>query len=182
MINPDNGIIHDAPADYLPKMTEAQRKRMARMYVTCDTMQMGPESVIPIRLFANLPLIGNLPYFKDRIWSREFWEDPILDCRRDRIIGKNGSKFNVDDFIETRGPGFFRFPASETKARVSEGSITCLRCATVYKIRQAPSHYLWMPVVNGHRTGEYWMAMSGIEPQEPDEYSLAPLTVYRLVS
>lgn len=182
IFNPDTGVLRDAPDDYLPKMTVAQMKRMARMYASCDTMVMGPESIITNRLFASLPLVGKLPYFRDRVWSREFWEDPILDCGKDRIIGKNGSKFNVDDFIEIRGPGFFRFPASEIKAYISQGSITCLRCATVYKIRQSPPHYLWMPVVNGHRTGEYWMAMFGIEPEEPDEYSLVPLTVYQLVS
>lgn len=66
------------------------------------------------------------------------------------------------------------------QAAIERQEIVCPRCQTAYKLEVAPSQYLWMPVVNGHRTGYYWMLMFDIEPEDPEEFSLVPLPAYRL--
>jgi hypothetical protein len=185
IFDPRANTIRVAPADYLPKMTEEQRNRMARWYANCDTAQMGPESVVAIRAIPQIPLIGSLvgklKYFQDHVWTDEFWKHPILDCGRCRQIGKKRNQFNVDAFLWTQDPGFHRITPEQMKLTVAKRKITCPSCNTTYRLEEVPAHYLWMPVVNNNPTGYYWMAMFNIEPSDPAEFSLVPLPTYRLV-
>ncbi|ELR98909.1 hypothetical protein [Gloeocapsa sp. PCC 73106] len=184
IFNPDTDSVCDAPPDYLPKMTEAQRKRMARWYANCDTAQMGPESVVGIRLMPHFPLIGpllgRLRYFQDHVWTDEFWKHPILDCPQCRQIGKNHNHFDLEAFLWTKDPSFHRLTPEQMQAAIERQEIICPCCQTAYRLEEAPLQYLWMPVVNGHRTGYYWMLVFDIQPEDPEEFHLVPLPAYRL--
>jgi hypothetical protein len=179
IFDPKQKRLHYAPDDYLPAMTRAQRRRMARWYANCDTAGIGAESIAAIRILALLPLIGRLRYFQDHVWSYEFWRHPILDCKICRHIGKQSNRVDVESFLWTRDPGFFRLTPQEIKQWVERQAIICPRCKSCYGLTQGPPHHLWMPVINGHRTGEYFKAIFSIESTDPEEYSLVPIPTYR---
>lgn len=177
---PQKGVVYNAPQNYLPIMNDTHKKRMARWYANTDTAEMGPESITAIRLLGQLPILNRFSYFQDHVWTEQFWKDPILDCKKCRCIGKQRNQFDIDAFLWTKDPGFFRFASEQVKRCADQEEIICPMCKTPYRITKSPPHYLWMPTVNGHKTGEYWMLMFGIEPVEDDEYSLIPMPVYRL--
>jgi hypothetical protein len=171
-----------APDDYLPVMSRAQQRRMARWFANCDTTSMGVESIVAIRILAQLPLIGRLPYLQDHAWSNQFWRHPILDCKRCRQVGKQRNHVDVESFLWTRGPGFSRFTPEEMESQLEKRQITCRNCLSRYAVVEGPPQYLWMPVVNGHQTGDYLKLLFELESDDPDEFSLVPLRTYRILS
>jgi hypothetical protein len=181
VFNPEGNELHYAPEDYLPVMTKSQGRRMARWFANCDTAEMGTESIAVIRLIAQLPFIGKWKYFQDHVWSDEFWQHPILDCKVCRRIGKHRNRLDVESFLWTRDPGFFRLTPQEIKQWVERRAIICPRCKSSYDLVQGPPHYLFMPVINGHRTGEYLKVVFSLESTDPEEHSLVPLPTYRLL-
>jgi hypothetical protein len=180
IFSPKEDRVRDAPENFLPQMTREQNKRMARWYANCDTASMGPEGVAAIRMMGQLPLVGLIGYFRDHVWSEEFWTHPLLDCGRCRVIGKRRNKFDVDALLWTRGPNFTRLTPEEMAEAVKAGRVVCRNCGAAYGIiADAPQH-LWMPMINGHRTSEYWTAIFNVVPADPDDWSLVPLPTYRL--
>jgi hypothetical protein len=173
--DPATDTLRDAPPDYLPSLSKEQQKRMARWYVNSDTAQMGLESVAAIRMMAHLPLVGRLKYFNDYVWSDAFWRNPVLDCGACRTLGRHRDRFDLDDFLYTRGRNFRRLSPEEARAAVAGGRITCESCGTGHSARAAEPHHVWLPVVNGYHTGAFWMAIFGIEPEDPGDTWLVPL-------
>lgn len=182
IFKPDEDRLCAAPSDYLPIMSRPQRRRMARWFVNCDTMQMGVESVVASRMLALLPLIGRLRYLQDHAWSYEFWRHPILDCKRCRRIGKQHNHVDVEAFLWSRDPGFSRFLPQEMDTWLDQRQIVCRSCNSRYPFVEGPPQYLWMRIVNGHHTGEYLKALFGLENDDPDEFSLVPIRTYRIPS
>lgn len=174
--------LEDAPPDFLPELNEEHRKRMARWYANCDPAQMAPESVLAIRAYPEMPIIGfmikQMKYFNDHVWKEEFWEDPILDCSVCRTIGKEGYKFNVDNFLWTKGDWFTRIK----KKKLKDGKkIKCKKCNTKYTIyRKDISHYYWIPPVRRELVRKYYLTVFGFEDEITDDYdySLVKLPVY----
>jgi hypothetical protein len=178
--DPAADTVRDPPADYLPKMTNQQHQRMARWFANCDTASLAPESVAAIKLMSQLPLIGQVKYFQDHVWSEEFWRHPILDCNRCRTIGSRRSHFDMEAFLWTRDRGITRLTPEEMDDCVRAGEVVCPKCNSAYPIVEDSPHYLWTPIVNGHRTGEYWAMLFNLETQEEGESFLVTLPTFRL--
>lgn len=181
IFNLEQNLLSDAPEDYLPAMTKAHRQRMARWFANCDTARMGVESIAAIRLLAHLPLIGRHSYLRDHVWSDEFWRYPILDCKVCRQIGKHRNRVDIDSFLWTRDPGFFRLSPGEMRDWARLNLIVCPQCKSSYRVEKGPPQLLWLPVINGHRTGEYIAALFNVESIAPDDFSILPLPTYRIV-
>lgn len=180
ILEPDTERLRDAPADFLPRLSKAQQKRVARWFANADTAGMGPEGIAAIRLMAELPLLGRLGYFRDHVWSDEFWRYPILDCPGCRVLGHCRNRFDVDEVLWTRGDNFTRITPEQMRICVEQRRIACPRCGAAYDIFQGAPQYLWMPIVNGHVTARYWMTIFGVAPEDPEELFLVPLPTYRL--
>ncbi|ELR98397.1 hypothetical protein GLO73106DRAFT_00022280 [Gloeocapsa sp. PCC 73106] len=168
IFNPKTKTVHDAPDDYLPVLSNQQVKRIARWYANCDAGSGGPEGVTHIRRIAQIPLIGRLKYFNDHVWSKEFWEYPVLECANPKCktIGQHKNHFNVDDFLWTRGQGFYHITPKEMKTSIKSGKIQCPNCKAIYQFKEAVyPHYQWMPLRMGRPTG-------------PDGTSLIKLPTY----
>jgi hypothetical protein len=180
--DPQRDALHDLPEGWLPAMSQEQNRRMARWYANSDTAEMGPESVVVMRMMANMPLVGRLKYFRDPVWSDEFWRHPILDCAACRKIGERGTGFDVDDFLWTRGPGFQRLTPEEMALCVEQREVVCPNpaCGTHYEVYEDKPQYLWMPVINGNVTARYWMLLFDVTPEDPEEQFLVPLPTYRV--
>ncbi|HEX2206073.1 MAG TPA: hypothetical protein VHG93_00205 [Longimicrobium sp.] len=176
--DPDADRVRDAPADYLPSLTREQQKRMARWYANSDTAGMGLESVAAIRMMGQLPLLRRFKYFSDHVWSDAFWRFPVLDCGACRTLGARRNRFDVDDFLHTQGRNFRRLTPEQAAEAASAGQIACENCGTVYSVSAAEPHHYWLPVVNGHDTGAIWMAIFGLQPQDPEETRLVPLPTF----
>ena len=180
VFNPDDEEPYSPAPDYLPELTSEHRNRLARWFANCDAAEICAESIVVIRLLSELPLIKRLSYFRDRVWENEFWQYPVLDCKKCRQIGKQGNRFDIESFLWTRDPGFFRFSPREIKSCILKRQITCPRCKTGYGFVQGPPQYLWMPLINGKRTGDFWKAILNIDCQD-DDFSLIPLPTYRML-
>lgn len=178
--DPATDTVRDPPADYLPKMTKQQHQRMARWFANCDTASLAPESVAAIKLMGQLPLIGQVKYFQDHVWSEEFWRHPILDCNSCRRIGSRQNRFDMEAFLWTRDRGITRLRPEEMKDCVRAGMVVCPKCNSAYPLRGDSPQYLWTPVVNGHRTAEYWAQLFGLETQEGSDGFLVMLPTHRL--
>jgi uncharacterized protein YbaR (Trm112 family) len=179
--DPKTETVRDAPPDYLPVMTTAQCRRMARWFSNSDTAQTGPESLPVMRLLQFIPLVRRFKYIQDHVWSDEFWRHPILDCKVCRQIGKDRNRFDVEAFLWTQYKGISRFTPEEMNVFLERGEVICLACKTAYPFVESLPHYLWMRVIHGHRTGEYLKVLFDIEADDPDEFSLLPLPTWRLV-
>jgi hypothetical protein len=146
---------------------------------------MAPESVLAIRATPEIPVIGSLfkkmNYFNDPVWSEEFWETPILDCGRCRCIGKNGYKFNVDDFLWTKGNWYTKI----NKEKIGENTIVkCQNCGTEYLVkREKEPHYFWIPPLRREIVGKYYLIILGFEEEITDDYdySLVKIPVYTVI-
>jgi hypothetical protein len=164
---PKDHTVHDLPADFLPALSVQERRRMARWYSNTDPGTMGPEALQPMRIYAQLPLIGRLRYFHDHVWSDEFWFTPILPCARCGARTQRPRLFDLDAFLWLRDAHLVRLSAQQLADAISRGEVACPACRTVYNITQAPhSRYLWMPVRAGRATG-------------PDGSHLVELPIFR---
>lgn len=178
--DPAGDVVRDAPPGFLPAMTARQARRLARWYVHSDTRGMAPESFIPWYLLGQVPGLRSLPYLKDPVYTREFWANPVFDCPRCRVIGKNRNRFDLDAFLHSRSPNFFPVAAGDMPWLLAEGRLTCPRCTTMYRIQQAAPQILWMRTIAGHKTGAYWLALFRMEPREPGETSLVEMPSYEI--
>jgi hypothetical protein len=44
-----------------------------------------------------------------------------------------------------------------------------------YQTVEGPPQYLYMPIINGYKTGKYWKALFNVVSRDRDEDSLVPL-------
>ncbi len=139
----------NAPPLYLPSMTRAERKRMARWYANTDPWEIGPEGIVPMRIYASLPLIGRLKYLQDHVWSEEFWEYPRLPCS-DATLSGVARPFSVNDFLWIKD---HTLTPAHLQEAIKHGEVVCPFCRTAYQLRQLPPRYLWYPRRMGKVTG-----------------------------
>jgi hypothetical protein len=180
IMRPDHDRPEDAPDDLLPRLNDAQHRRMARWYANSDAAQMAPESVVAMRLIAALPLVGRVKFFRDPVWSNEFWRYPILDCAACREPAGDGTAIEIDDFLWTRGRHVSRLTPEAMVRCIVRGEVSCPQCLTRYEIFADTPHHLWVRAVNGRVTSGYFMDLFGIQPEDPEEKFLVPLPTYRL--
>lgn len=151
---PATATVRDLPPDFLPAMSGKQKRRMARWYANTDPGTMGPEALAAIRFYAQLPLIGQLSYFHDHVWSDDFWFAPILPCARCGERASRSRAFDFEDFLWLRDTRLIRLPLRQLEESLRHGELACPTCRTAYKIKQDPHpRYLWMPVRAGQSTG-----------------------------
>jgi hypothetical protein len=135
----------ESGAGKLPPLSGKEKWRLARWMANCTPDQMGPERLFVFRIYQQIPLIGRIPYFRDHVWSEEFWDHPILDCpvcRKER----RGQGYTVDELLWLRGDHFTRFTPEEFAAALAAGRIRCPRCTTSFAVRESiQPHYLWIP-------------------------------------
>lgn len=163
---------------YLPSLNEEQRSRITRWYSNSDPGTMGPESMQAIRSLRSIPLIRNIGYVKDHVWTREFWDFPLLQCVNcgrmiqnyntiKTNIAKTNVDFDIDAFIWSTEPLLFRLTPERVMEASKRGEIECPKCKKLYKLKSSLPRYLWMPTRMGKVTG-------------PDGASLIQLPTYRI--
>ena len=182
ILNPKTHEVYDASADFLPIMTEEQKKRRARWFSTADTAQ-GLELSAGIASGAQNPLLRWLPYYKDHVWKEEFWKYPMLDCGCCRQIGHRRNRFDVDNFLWSRDPAINRFTPDQLQAAIFRKSISCPNCGAIYRLEEAPPHYIYIGNMGipTQRLFNAWKEIFGFQPSDPNETNLLKLPVYRLV-
>ena len=149
LYNPATDQVCDAPEDYLPRLSKAQRKRAARWFANCTPDEMGPESAMALRMLGVVPLVNRIGFIRDHVWSEEFWDYPVLDCPACRDIGRNQNRFSVDDLLWMRGTHYSRLTPEELGDCLRAGEICCAGCRTVFAVRESRGpQYLWIPTGN----------------------------------
>ena len=179
-VEPGTGRLLSLTDDFLPQLTVAQRRRLARIYANSDSALVAPEAVVVMRGLSRMPLVGRLKYFHDHVWSDVFWRYPVLDCWRCRRIGERKNKIDVDAFLALQDPGMHRLSPGAMREALAMGEITCPGCGGGYRIEAAEPQYIWAPNINGHPTGRYFAALMGLAPVEQEETSIVMLPSYRL--
>ena len=181
---PEGGRLIDVDNDFLPAMTEKQKKRMARWYANSDPVEMAPESVLAIRAIPEMPLVGwffrRRKYFRDHVWSSEFWENPLLDCPACRKIGKNKNRFDIDSILWHRGAWFSRFTIDEMQEAVTGNGIQCPNCRTRYNVKLGEPNYLWIPPLRRELVAKYYLMIFSFEEEllEGKDLSVIKLPVF----
>lgn len=175
--NPDNDRISEITKEFLPKLSKEQKHRIARWYSNSDPGTMGPESIPVMRSISDIPLIRNVGYFKDHVWSREFWDFPLMQCTNCSSVSKDvavkrynmeiDAEFDVDAFIWSREPVLFRLTPEDVMNASKQGEIECPKCKKLFYLKRALPRYLWMPTRMGKVTG-------------PGGSSLVSLPTYRI--
>lgn len=141
------GKVRDLPANFLSPMTSKQKARMARWYANTDPGMMAPESLNTMRFYAQLPLLGRLPYFRDHVWSENFWFVSLLRCDLCGERARGSRPFDLEAFLWLNDPKLVRLSPQQLKEALTGGDIICPGCRTTYKIRQSPDmRYLWIPL------------------------------------
>jgi len=180
-IEPTTGKLSPLSDDFLPRLTEAQRRRMARLYVNSDSAQVAPEAVVTMRVLSQVPLIGRLRYLHDHVWSDLFWRHPILDCWCCRRIGERKNDIDIDAFLALQDPGAHRLSPEMMLEALAAGELVCPGCRRTYRIEAAEPQYVWVCNANGHPVGRYFAALMGLAPPEHDETSIVMLPSFRLL-
>jgi hypothetical protein len=98
-------ILSDLPACALD---EAEKENCS-LVTNSDAMGAAPRGGRSDAFFSQVPIMGKLKYFIDHVWSKAFWTEAILDCRKCRAIGQSGSDFDVESVIWTRGQNYSRY-------------------------------------------------------------------------
>ncbi|HEV2915096.1 MAG TPA: hypothetical protein VGX92_17600 [Pyrinomonadaceae bacterium] len=167
LFDPSTDTLQDPPENLLPPINREEKRRMARWYANTDPGSMGPESLQPMRLYAQLPLIGRLKYFQDHVWSEEFWNEPLLACTECQKKAGPQLRIDLNAFLWLREPHLVRLTPAQLETSVQQGYVNCHRCGTLFEIKEAEHpRYFWMPVRYGKATG-------------PDGQSLRVLPVFR---
>jgi hypothetical protein len=184
IFDPYTNKISDASPDFLPRMTEVQKKRMARWYANTDSNQ-GMELAIGPRKMSKVPIIGWLPYLNDHVWSDEFWKNPILDCGCCRQIGSQKNQFDIDKFLWTIDSCFTRFTPEQMSSAVKNKTIVCPKCNSIYELEEAPPHYLYISNMLGvpaKRLFDAWKEAFDLESISisPSEVNLLKFPVYKI--
>ncbi|MEL6439108.1 MAG: hypothetical protein AAFQ80_07640 [Cyanobacteria bacterium J06621_8] len=109
---------------------------------------MAPESLQAMRLARTL--LPFVKFFNNRVFSNEFWNNPILDCPCCRTIGNSNNLYDVDSFLDAEGQNFTRFTPQQVEHALATGEVICsnLKCNTVYEFSEGAPHYLWLPLGN----------------------------------
>ncbi len=168
IFNPISNTLSNESQNYIPTFNKTQKWRMARWYSNTDPGTMGPESLQVMHVYRQLPIIGRVKYFNDHVFSREFWEDPLLPCTECKKRGNPPNQNEVDAFLWIQEPGMVRLTVDLLQHSLLDGVITCPTCKTAYLIEvDKYPRYLWMPVRYGKPTG-------------PDGSHIIELPVYRV--
>ena len=96
-------------------------------------------------MWQNVPLIGNISYFNDHVWSDEFWEHPAFNCancakRLDKV-----HKLNVDYFmwLNKHRDLVFLTPY-EAEVAIRSKKVSCPRCGTTFRVsEEKPRHIVY---------------------------------------
>ena len=181
VFSPYEWSVQDASRNFLPKITKEQMKRRARLFATTDTST-GLELSAGIGSASRNSILGFLPYFRDHVWTEEFWKYPIIDCGACRSIGNAKNRFNIDDFLTSNDPGINRLSPQNLTAAIIDGKISCPNCGTSYDLEAAPPHYLYIGNMGLPTTKLFkaWIDIYGLQPTDSQERNLLCLPVYRL--
>lgn len=147
VFDPARGEVRDLPDGALPALTKKQTKRMARWYANTDPGMISPESLAAMRAYAQVPLLGRLPYFHDHVWSEEFWFENILPCGRCAARAPRPDPRDLEAFLWLRDPKMVRLPQKEMEEALGRGALICPGCLTTYPVSRSPHlRYLWIPL------------------------------------
>lgn len=149
-----NGTLQEINiSQYLPDMTYEQKKRMARWYANVDDLQsdimfyamanIQKRSLLGQIISGGFKLFNSTAYHDDYVWSKEFWEHPVIDCHNCRNIGGNKSKFNVDDFLWTKGKWFTKLSPEEADHYSQRGEFKCPNCGINHRIIKSQNKTLY---------------------------------------
>ncbi len=145
--SPERGEVSDFPPDFLPTMTFRQKSRMARWYANTDPGMMSPEALKLRPLYSQLPVLRHLPYFRDHVWSEDFWFVNLLPCERCGSRESRRDPFDLEAFLWLRESKLIRLPQMQMEEALGRGTVACPGCGTTYKIRQdIHPRYLWIPL------------------------------------
>ena len=148
IFNHERGQLLDKPNDYLHVLSEKQLDAGSKRFTNSHPEMMGPESLQAMRLVGNLlPFVG---FFNNRVFSNEFWNNPILDCPRCRTMGNSNNRYDVDSLLDAQGQNFTRFTPQQVEYALTTGKVTCSnsRCNATYQFSEGAPHYLWLPLGN----------------------------------
>lgn len=161
------GRVRALDDNFLPSMSREQERRMARWYANSDPGTMGPESVTPIRILAQLPIIGHFKFFNDHVWSDEFWSYLLLPCAVCAARRASTARINLEEFLWLRESHLIRLSPEQLAEGEGPKEVNCPVCGSPYVVEEDDSpRYLWMPTRAG-------------VPTTPDGSGLLKIPVYR---
>lgn len=173
MYNPDTDELFPIETHALPKLTAAQRKRMARNQVNSHPDMMAPETLDRNQLvepLANLSAVRRLFMLDDPVFSREFWEYYIVPCKsghcsppksqleRDRAQFQRAlAEIDVDDFLSLTHKEDLVVTAQQLeRAAQGEEPLVCSRCHQQIIVSAEKPRYLWIPQPHVASRGGNW--------------------------
>lgn len=168
IFNHENRQLRDAPKNYLHRLSEEQLDAGSKRFTNCHPEVMAPESLQSMRVARKLLPFFN--FFKNRVFSEEFWNNPILDCPRCRTIGKSNNLYDVDRLLNAEGQNFTRFTPQQIGHVLAIGRVTCSnpKCNATYGFSEGAPHYLWLPLGNSKAIGS---------TMEHTWYSISPFLI-----
>lgn len=167
-IDPITGKLNDKYKSINANFSTSQQKRMTRWFSNCDPATMGPEARKAMESWRSVPLLGQLSYFNDEVFSDSFWEDLILPCPH--CCKKYGGPSSIENFLWIKMPSMSRVKEKEVKKLLATQKWNCpnKKCYAQFKITaNDPPRFFWMPTRMGRTTG-------------PNGNAIMPRPVYRL--
>lgn len=154
-----DGKVTDLDESLLPRISEQQYKRISHYYAFCDSYLMGTESFITHEGLEKIKLKAVSNYYADEVWSRDFWLNPIIECKHCRVHdgsyneiplesflwhqgGENSKPISGDVEMAMRGNGFIELNFDALPYLLKEG-VKC-HCGNKINLIPGPAQYLYV--------------------------------------
>lgn len=150
-----NGAPEEWQETEWPEIMEAEHRRISRYFAFCDSFQMGPEALISHEGIQNLKLKFAEGYYRDDVWKKDFWLNPIVECPVCRKRSGPYNKRPIEEFlwhgqqkeenpsqrgIIYCGNGIIEIDYACMPSFLDQG-ITC-RCGHTIRLKKGPMQYL----------------------------------------
>jgi hypothetical protein len=139
--------VAETPASFQAALSEAQEKRLARLFANSHPSLMAPESMEAMRLLRPT----RLPMPNDDVFSESFWNVPLLQCVQCSLAGGVPDHLDVGSFLRNSSPRLYPVPPDELAECAGTGrDLLCPNgCGTRYTVRSLAPRYLWYPLPVG---------------------------------
>jgi hypothetical protein len=168
--DPDSSRVHTFAESWLPNLTEAHKKRMARYQANSHPDMIAPESRGRSEQVPDIPAIRKLFLADDPVFSSTFWEYYLVPCNA-RDLSKSGSPekigltefghrlrhVDIESFLKLSNESdLISSPGQLDQVVEGVEVLSCKTCRQRIRVSKEKPRYLWAPQPDAALRGGAW--------------------------
>ena len=156
--DPKSGTLSEAPESMMVPLSIQQKKILARLESNANPDTMGPEAFAAMEMWRQIPGVGKMPYFNDKVFSDEFNCWPLFECNKcSKLYPQDfGQSIDVDGFLQCKSAHLFCLDPKKVIEIMNSPSrkLNCPGgCGAIYTLEEAAPRHLWYARRMGKPTG-----------------------------